>query len=412
MSGISYTMLQKAGPKATRRFLKLVNMVLKYSIFPRRWKVGQIFPISKMSEWNFSLASTRPIMLLEIFRKSLVRIVQKRLSKVFLKHNILRGLNFAGLPGNSTGALIYTLSNILEEAKEERKELWILLQDIKKAFDSVPLESIRQACTRIKIPQEVTNFLLEIYGGRRVRVITKFGLSEGFEAEDGIDQGEVISPLVWRMIYDPLLCRIQALKKGYSMDIQKPSEPLMLFGKEKGLNISCLAFADDTTFIASTQSDLQDILDKANEFYCINNIDINPKKSKMVVVNSRMLPRQQVVKLGRERAEVKALEAEKAAHFLGVWITAKDIYKQCVNRLKKETFIFTSLVKNKQISIGQMKYLNNKVMLPQLEYRALICLLDKRACDKIHQPVLRFAKWKAGIASTMANSITNHKELL
>src|SRR5260363_452984 len=101
------------------------------------------------------------------------------------------------------------------------------------------------------------------------------------------------------MIYDPLLCKIQALKKEYSMDIWKPSEPLMLFGKEKGLNISCLAFADDTTFIASTQSNLQDILDKANEFYCINDIDINPKKLEMVVVNSKISLRQQVVKLGR-----------------------------------------------------------------------------------------------------------------
>ncbi|CAG8780292.1 9445_t:CDS:1, partial [Gigaspora rosea] len=60
----------------------------------------------------------------------------------------------------------------------------------------------------------------------------------------------------------------------------------------------------DTTFIASTQSDLQDILDKANEFYCINDIDINPKKSEIVVVNSRVTPRQQTVKLGREKAEV------------------------------------------------------------------------------------------------------------
>src|SRR5260363_77122 len=77
MSEISYTMLQKAGPKATRRFLKLVNIVLKYSIFPRRWKVRQIFSIPKMSEWDFFLASTRPIMLLETFQKSLVRIVQK-----------------------------------------------------------------------------------------------------------------------------------------------------------------------------------------------------------------------------------------------------------------------------------------------------------------------------------------------
>ena len=59
-----------------------------------------------------------------------------------------------------------------------------------------------------------------------------------------------------------------------------------------------------------------------------------------------------------------------------------------------------------------MKYLNNKVLLPRLEYRALICLLDKRTCDKVHQPVLRLAKWKADIALTATNSITNYKELL
>ncbi|CAG8726089.1 10283_t:CDS:1, partial [Gigaspora rosea] len=47
----------------------------------------------------------------------------------------------------------------------------------------------------------------------------------------------------------------------------------------------------------------------------------------MVLVNSRVILRQQIVKLGREIAEIKALEAGKAAHFLGVWITAKDIYK-------------------------------------------------------------------------------------
>ncbi|CAG8596115.1 21889_t:CDS:1, partial [Gigaspora margarita] len=40
-----------------------------------------------------------------------------------------------------------------------------------------------------------------------------------------------------------------------------------------------------------------------------------------------MTLRQQTVRLERERVEVKAIETEKAACFLGVWITAKDIYK-------------------------------------------------------------------------------------
>src|SRR5437868_5233318 len=74
-SGISYTMLSKAGLVATKRLLELINAIFKSAIFPRKWKVGHIFPIPKMTEWDYSLASTRPIMLLETARKSLVRII-------------------------------------------------------------------------------------------------------------------------------------------------------------------------------------------------------------------------------------------------------------------------------------------------------------------------------------------------
>ena len=92
-----------------------------------------------------------------------------------------------------------------------------MLQDIKKAFDSVSIVGLRKALNRIKISGILEDFLVEIYDKRRVRVITKNGLSEGFQAQDGIDQGEVISPLMWRIFYDPLLCRIQKTSLGYEM---------------------------------------------------------------------------------------------------------------------------------------------------------------------------------------------------
>ena len=84
------------------------------------------------------------------------------------------------------------------------------------------------------------------------------------------------------------------------------------------LNISCLAFADDTTFIVDSQCNMQEILDKANKFYCINDIDINPKKSELIVVNTKKENTQRSIRLGRQRSEVKALDKEKAAWFLGV----------------------------------------------------------------------------------------------
>jgi hypothetical protein len=180
ISGISYILIRKVGPKTTSVFLDLINDIIKTCEFLRKWKVGQIFPIPKMAEWDYALGSTRPIMLLETFRKTLVRIIQKRLSQILTQHKILKGYNFAGLPGESTSSPIYILNNLIEDVKQKNKEIWILLQDIKKAFDSVSLESIKRALRRIKIPESLVRFIIEIFNNRKVKVITAYGLTKGF----------------------------------------------------------------------------------------------------------------------------------------------------------------------------------------------------------------------------------------
>jgi hypothetical protein len=337
-------MIQKAGPTARREFLKLVNLVLKTAIFSKKWKVGQIFPIPKMSEWDLSLANTRPIMLLETFRKSLVRVVQKRLSKVMINRNILKGFNFAGLEGESTTVPIHILHNLMEDAKQEKKEMWILLQDIKKAFDSVSITGLRKALNRIKIEGILEDFLIEIYDKREVKVITKEGLSKGIQAQDGIDQGEVISPLMWKIFYDPLLCRIQKSCTGYSLKTSIGNRNLE---RPKNINIPCLAYADDTTWIAKSLEEMQEIIDKAQEFYELNDIEINPRKSELLVLNSRQSKSQNRVFMGLKKVEVKAKEEKELARFLGVWISAKDQEKSTKNRIKRDIYNFTSLVNNK-----------------------------------------------------------------
>src|SRR2546430_2559275 len=96
----------------------------------------------KDSRMDYSLSSTKPIMLLETFFKRLVKIIQKRLSKVLLKKKILRKLNFTSLEGENTFILIHLLYNLIEDAKQNKKEIWILLQDIKKIFDSVSITGL------------------------------------------------------------------------------------------------------------------------------------------------------------------------------------------------------------------------------------------------------------------------------
>jgi len=85
---------------------------------------------------------------------------------------------------------------IIEEAKEKNKELWIMLQDMKKAFDSVSLDSLKLALQRIKIPVLGQSFILDLFDKRQTRIITALGLTEAITAGDEIEQGEIISPLI------------------------------------------------------------------------------------------------------------------------------------------------------------------------------------------------------------------------
>ena len=62
-------------------------------------------------------------MLLETFRKLVVKIVQRRLSKVFIEKQVLKKTNFASLLNKSTIAPIHILNNIIEDAIQKEKEL-------------------------------------------------------------------------------------------------------------------------------------------------------------------------------------------------------------------------------------------------------------------------------------------------
>ena len=93
-----------------------------------------------------------------------------------------------------------------------------------KAFDSVSLDALEIALLRIKVPSRMVEFIKYIYDKRKIRVITAYGLSSPFIASDGIDQGETISPLMWRVFYDPLLNLVQNRSDlGYTMAVEWPT---------------------------------------------------------------------------------------------------------------------------------------------------------------------------------------------
>src|SRR4051794_7977761 len=96
---------------------------------------------------------------------------------------------------------IHILNNIVEDARENNKELWILLQDMSKAYDRVNRKHLWMAMHRIKLPENFINIIENSLKHRLNRVITDMGLTQEYRMENGIDQGEIMSLLLWIIYY-------------------------------------------------------------------------------------------------------------------------------------------------------------------------------------------------------------------
>ena len=164
-------MLKKLSTKGRNFLSEFLYTCFLIGTTPSTWKQSNIYPISKNKEWGGDLANTRPIVLIETARKILTKILTLRLSAICKKHGILKGPNFAGLPGESTTEPIHLLNNICEEAREKKKELWVLFQDTAKAFDTVNLNMLERAMAWIKIPQKATTLIINLFKNRELRVI-------------------------------------------------------------------------------------------------------------------------------------------------------------------------------------------------------------------------------------------------
>jgi len=58
---------------------------------------------------------------------------------------------------------VHVINMLIEDAKESNKELWLVFQDMKKAFDSVSLTALRAAMKRIKLPEITIKIILNLF---------------------------------------------------------------------------------------------------------------------------------------------------------------------------------------------------------------------------------------------------------
>ena len=326
------------------------------------------------------------------------------------KYNILLGPNYAGLPGESTQEPIHLLNNICEDAREKKKELWICFQNTAKAFDTVNFDMLQKSMERIKIPIKAINFIINLFKNRILKTITDHGLTQQIIAGDSLDQGETISPLLWRIFYDPLINKIQNNSKfGYTMSTQWRENLNFPYTKKMEIRTAATAFMDDTTWIASSAENMQQILNEAAIFYKANDSQINSKKSVLLAINASKDDQDKEVLIGPNKEPLKKLSKEEFTRYLGIHIGEIDHKKYVFDLLQREIFHITQALNNKKTTDKQTLYILNRVLIPRLEYRSQHCFFTEKECKKLTAKYMGKFKNSINISKTCPNSIILHK---
>ncbi|KAG9301420.1 hypothetical protein G9A89_018092 [Geosiphon pyriformis] len=126
-----------AGFSVLNMLLVLLNSCLSEESVPGPWREAWVLMIPKPYKWEGVLTNTCPIALIETARKILSKILSDRISSACSTHDVLCGDNFSVLKGTTTQSPIFAVGLVVENALEKNKELWLVLQDMRKTYDSV-----------------------------------------------------------------------------------------------------------------------------------------------------------------------------------------------------------------------------------------------------------------------------------
>ncbi|GET55718.1 uncharacterized protein LOC110249295 [Rhizophagus irregularis DAOM 181602=DAOM 197198] len=327
--------------------------------FPPRWQRAY----TPLSDIDSSLYNSVMSPILEDEWKSTLNSMPS--NKASADNQVLQGGNFAGLPG----------------------ELWIVSQDISKAFDSIDLNMLRLVLIRLHIPSLLIKFIINLFTRRNNKIITHHGDTSGYRVRIGIDQGEIISPLLWVIYLDPLLTTLN--REACDPFILK-SSALMNYSpieyEQHNLPVSHITFMDDSTLIASSKRGIEDRLSITAEFYTLNNTQAN--SAKYILLSSDQFSQTIVFDLSpsplitSHTLTLKALALSTSFRFLGVWF----------NLLASSRFVH-----NQTVSMV-------KDMAALLKFRLQITLFAKSTINRIVSPILSLIRQKAGFASVTSLS--------
>ena len=268
---------------------------------------------------------------------------------------------------------IFMLRMLSERAIEMQRDVYICFIDYTKAFDKVRHEELLEMLQNLDIDGKDIRVIRNIYWDQAAAISIDNELTQYTSIERGVRQGCVFSAKGFNLYGEIILRELEPLR-GISIG---------------GYNINNIRYADDTTLIADSEENLQDLLDTVVNKSEEKGLSINIKKTECMVMSKKKdTP---VCNLFIHGKQVKQVNSFK---YLGSTVTSDgksdcDIKKRIA--IAKDSFSkMSSILKNGKLAMKTRLRVLNCYVFSVLKYGSECWTISKAMENRLQAAELWF----------------------